>query len=145
MNYSVLTTENGYGLFVKSMNKLHKVTHLAFNEDGHSFLFRNQNLVRVAVFPDNLSDVQAMASQYGGDNTLKLQDKSSEDLTYTNFYIKSFDGHFYQVAGIFKDVDMANKFMESRDDAALIDSTNLKGSLTNQFHFIASYEKSSAV
>ncbi len=144
MNYRVLSTENGYGLFVKSMNKLHKVTHLAFNEDGHDSLFKNHNLVCVALFPGNLNDVQAMSSKYGGDNELKLQDKTCENCTYTNYYMKSFDGNFYQLANIFTDVDMANKFMESREDAALIDSTDFRGT-DIQYHFIASFDKSCPV
>ncbi|MDP2565763.1 hypothetical protein [Pseudoalteromonas marina] len=87
------------------------------------------------------TDTTALALQYSGDTDTRLECKSSENKSFTGFYMQAYDGGYYQIAGIFNDVDEANKFMLQRDDTALIDSTNIKG-LENQFHFIASLEKS---
>lgn len=143
MNYEKLSTENGNCLFVKSMNKLHRISYLAFNEEGHKLLFDKKDLICVAGFP-NINDVQAMALRYQGDSKIKLQDKSSEDRPYTGFYIQAYDSNFYQVAGVFTDVDEANQFMALREDAALIDSTNLKH-VDKQYHFIACLDKSKKI
>lgn len=47
MNYLKLTTENRHVLYVKSMSKLHRITHLAFNEVGHTILFKNKDKIAV--------------------------------------------------------------------------------------------------
>lgn len=140
MNYCKLETENSYTLLVKSMSKLHTITHISFNEIGHNKLYKNKSLIGVATLHQN-TDATALALQYSGDTDTKLECKGSENKSFTGFYMQAYDGNYYQIAGIFNDVDEANKFMLNREDTALIDSTKIKG-LENQFHFIASLEKS---
>ncbi len=140
MNHCELKTENSNKLFVKSMSKLHTVTHISFNEIGHNKLYKSKGLIGVATLHQD-TDATALALQYSGDTKTQLECKASENKSFTGFYIQSYDGNYFQIAGIFNDVDEANKFMLQREDTAIIDSTKIKG-LEKQFHFIASLEKS---
>lgn len=140
MKYSKLITENHNYLFVKSMNKIHRITHLAFNEAGHKVLFEKHQLVTVSKLPD-IDHVELMAAQYGGDNTFELSDLSTPEQPYLGMYMQAYDGNYYQIAGVFQDIDKANDFMCKRPDTALIDSTKFKA-LDHQYHFIASLKKS---
>lgn len=124
------------------MSKLHTITHISFNEIGHNKLYKDKSLIGVATLHQN-TDATALAQQYGGDTDTQLECKDSENKSFTGFYMQADEGKYFQIAGIFNDVDEANKFMLKRDDTAIIDSTNIKG-LENQFHFIAS-QKSSKV
>ncbi|MEH6454861.1 MAG: hypothetical protein V7749_00935 [Cocleimonas sp.] len=143
MDYIQLSTENEHRLYVCSMSKFHQITHLVFNDQGHKTLMDKKQLVCVAHFP-NINSVQAMAHRYEGDCLIKLQNKSCESKPYSDFYMKTYDGKFFQIAGIFTDVNQANQFMTVRDDAALIDSTNFKD-VDKQYHFIACLEPSKKV
>lgn len=143
MHYTIFSTENSHRLFVHSMNKYHRVSHLAFTEEGHTHLFNKKGLIAVAHLPCN-GDAQVMADQYGGNRTMRLEDKSTNEKPYTAFYFEAWDGNFYQVAHVSTSRDEANAFMLKRDDAALIDSTTITG-LTEQYHFIASLVKSKKV
>jgi hypothetical protein len=139
MNYEKFASENDNSLFVKSMGKIHHVTHLAFNDQGHKKLFDDKNLIAVALLP--LFETQLMANRYGGDTTLKLDDKGVTGQPYTDMYMKVDDGKYFQIAAVFTDVDAANSFMLKWSDTALLDSSTLKG-VDEQYHFIASVKKS---
>lgn len=142
MNYSKLKTENMCKLVVKSMRKVHTITHLSFNETGHNKLYSSKDLIGVAHFECD-KNTTTLAVQYSGDRVTQLECKSTSKASYTGFYMQTHDGNYYQIAGIFTDIDEANEFMANREDTGLIDSTNIKG-LEKQYHFIASLEESKA-
>ena len=143
MNYVKFITHTNNSLFVQSMSKLHKVSHLAFNDEGHKALFDKKMLVCVAHLP-NTHDVQVMAQRYDGDKTTVLENKSSEGKSFSQFYIKAFNGKFYQVAAVFNNLHEANQFMLDREDVAIIDSTNFNRH-DNQYYFIASFVASKVI
>lgn len=139
MNYAKLTTENSRNaLYANSMGKLHRITHLAFNEEGHNHLFKTKHLIAVSALP-NQEGVELLADRYGGDREIILQDLSTVDRPFTNLYIRAC-GSFFQVAAVFSSEKEANALMLQRDDVAIIDSTTLKD-VEDQYHFIASYQK----
>lgn len=134
MNYIKFTTDNATRLIVKSMQKKHTVTHLAFNKKGHDELYNKMGLIGVSVLPEQ-QDITLMAKAYQGDNQLSLCNKNSHLTPYLDMYIHTFDGKYFQVAAVFQDKNKANDFMEKRVDTALIDSAMSK---QGELHFVAS-------
>jgi|GEM_PF-1326814 hypothetical protein len=140
VNAAKFVTENGYQLFVRSMGKLHHVTHLAFNEEGHDKLFKTRDLICVAHLPNSAS-VQVLAAQYGGDRKIQLKNRSTQDKPFSDFYMRTYDGKYFQIAGVFNSVKATNEMLSVRDDTGPIDSTTIKG-ITEQYHFVASLVES---
>lgn len=139
MNYLKLTTENRHVLYVKSMSKLHRITHLAFNEVGHTILFKNKDKIAVSTLP-GFPEIQLMADLYSGSNKYDLENLSSNSLPFADMYMYTYGGYF-QIAGFFDSVTSANAFLLQRPDTAPLDSTTFKKGDV-QLHFICAMKKS---
>ena len=120
MTHTKIVTENNFEIFVKSMRKLHKVTHLAFSVDGHNALFK-KDIICVAQVP-KIKNVNLMAEMYAGDTQIRLSDLSSMERPFTGMYVKGIGRKYFQVAGVFEDVSAATDFLAERPDTAPIDT-----------------------
>ena len=109
MTHTKIVTENNFEIFVKSMRKVQKVTHLAFSVDGHNALFK-KDIICVAQVP-KIKNVNLMAEMYAGDTQIRLSDLSSKERSFTGMYVKGIGRKYFQVAGVFEDVSAANDFL----------------------------------
>lgn len=121
-------------LHANSMRKLHKIEHLAFNEEQHQKLFK-KGFINVAGIPQD-DHLQLVARQYGGDAALKLKSLDCETTPYLDLYIRS-DGKYFQVSGVFKSLEDCFNHTENRDDVALMCSFPFDNS-TDELHFMTS-------
>ncbi|PSU31734.1 hypothetical protein [Photobacterium lutimaris] len=136
-----LTLENsvvGSQLFVRSMNKLQHITHIAASEDSHNKQLKQHNRICVATLPGDDS-IQLMATKYSSDSCTQVSNLHSDSRPFLDMYIRTC-GAMYQVAYVLKSTDEANRHLLERDDIALLDSTKMNG-LEHQFHFLAALKK----
>lgn len=129
----------GSQLFVRSMNKLHHITHIANSEESHNEQLRQHNRICVATMPGDDS-IQLMAHKYSSDAKTQVSNLHSESHPFLDMYIRT-GGEMYQIAYVLKSTEEANKHMLERDDIALIDSTKMLNGLEYQFHFLAALKK----
>lgn len=141
MNHTKLKTESGHALFVRSMNKLHRVTHLSFNKEGRDKLFNAHSSIAVASMPSH-PGVALIAQQFGGEHK-RLTDISTHERTFTNLYMWAC-GHYFQIGSVYNDPNIANEYLRVRTDTAPLDSTTFPKD-QKQFHVIASEEKAGIV
>ena len=135
-----LTTENSSNrYFVRSMGKVHQITHFALSEESHKHQFDKYDRICVSTMPGH-DHIQLMANRYAGDNAKTLSDLSTKDKPFSNLYIEAYDMTIYQVSHVCSSDDEANQIMLERPDVALIDSTKMK-ELDVQLHFLASLKQ----
>ncbi|BBM67616.1 MULTISPECIES: hypothetical protein [Vibrio] len=115
-------------LWVASMSKLLEVTILVKDDFIEDELCRRGDHLLYA----NLDEFGALGPRYQTHKPL-IKNSHSEDKPMLPFYMESL-GKFFQLSGVFTDVEVANQHMMSRDDVALIASSQCG------LHFVASME-----
>ncbi|CAH1598266.1 hypothetical protein IB292_02825 [Vibrio parahaemolyticus] len=128
-------------LYVKSMNKLHKVTHLISDKNCKTGeMFDKKQLVVVSQMP-GYPEYNLMADVAGGDSNIQLTtpDEVLEGMPTTGLYIYSM-GKYFQVAFVSRDPESGDRRVRDlpQQNVGLIDSTDYplqKAGL--EFHFWA--------
>lgn len=123
MSFLRVRTTAGAKLLVKSMSKLHDVSHVAFGKLDVG-KFAQSELVSVAsILPaeQEYQSVTAIASQYAGDASARLESMSKPGKPYTGFYMLV-DSEYFQVAGFFRNKADALNMLEKRDDLTVLDT-----------------------
>lgn len=123
MSFLPVRTTAGAKLFVKSMSKLHGVSHVAFGKVDVK-QFAHSELVSVAsILPaeQEYLSVTAIASPYAGDTSARLESMSQPGKPYTGFYMQVNDKYF-QVAGFFHNKADALSMLGKRDDVKVLDT-----------------------
>ncbi|WP_063664253.1 hypothetical protein [Aliivibrio fischeri] len=132
---------NGNSLYTKSMRRFFEIKAFSLDEEMHKKLQRAKLYVCVAEMPFN-REIELLGQQYQGDSNIRVEDKHTEQLSFTYLYVKTQSGDLHQVSNVCKTIEEAQDIMLARSDVFLIDSTALSMKLEHQLHFLASKEKS---